>query len=70
MKTYLRRVWNALCGREFQPLDIGSPIAFRAPGGEVVRVEVTSVAYNVGFRSEASLQIEARPPICRLEHQR
>lgn len=70
MKTYLRRLWAALCGRGFQPLNIGSPIAFRGPGGEVVRVEITAVTYEVDFRSQAHLRIDAEPPIYRLEHQR
>lgn len=66
MKTYFRRLWAALCGRDFVPLNIGSPIAFRGPGGEVVRVEVTAVNYEVAFREPARLVIEARPPIYRM----
>lgn len=70
MKAYLRRLWAALLGRPFLPLDIGSPIAFRSPNGDLIQVKVSSVTYMQDFDGIARLTVEARPAIAWLEVQR
>lgn len=69
MRTYLRRLWAALLGRDFQPLDMGATIRFRGPSGEVVECEVTSVTYAVEFHQPAKLTVEAQNPTYRLRQE-
>ena len=60
MRTYLGRLWAALCGRDYQPLEWGSPITLRSPGGRLLRMRITQVSYNQTEHQPDALTIEAR----------
>ena len=66
MKTYWRRLWAALCGREYVPLHVGSTFAVRGPGGEHLRFEVTGVSIHRDFTATDTLQIECQSPARRM----
>lgn len=69
MKTYLRRLWAALAGREYVPLRMGERIVIASPGGHLFRMEVVEVTYHDEWGRAATLQITATTASHRLERQ-
>lgn len=66
MRTYFARLWAALRGRQFMPLEMGDQISFRSPGGTPLNVEIVSVSYHQESGRTSVLTIEAHAPIRRL----
>lgn len=66
MKGYLRRLWAALLNRDYTPLEIGDPIAFRSPGGTPLVVEIANVSVHQDIDRVMRLSIEAQSPVARM----
>lgn len=66
MRTYFARLWAALRGRQFMPLEMGDKFSFRSPGGTPLHVEVVQVSYHQDIDRASVLTIEAMQPVHRL----